>query len=232
MNKAFMVPTLSLVVIIATMVLTSCTEDGKSKRGLKYMPDMFQSPALKSQESFVIERHDEDGKHYKVEVPAMNVMPEGTVPRHFIPYDISDSEQGNGLTNPLAPNSEMLRLGRDKYLQFCSVCHGKEGDAAQGYIADTFLGIPSLNTSTVESYKDGHIFWIISAGRGRMANYRAQLSSQERWAVILYVRSLFAATNADASLKELLKKENADFKPLRDPISEYDLPSWPPEKTK
>lgn len=213
-------------------IMSSCTEEGKSHRGIKYMPDMYQSPALKSQESFEVTKHDEDGHHYTAEIPGMALMPEGTVPRHFIPYDINDPNQGKDLKNPLAPSAETLRLGRDKYQQFCAVCHGKEGDATKGYVSHKFLGIPNVNTQTVADYSDGHLFWILSAGRGRMPDYRAQLNASERWAVIHYLRSQYTATTADVEKRKALNDKGDDFKPLREPIPEHKLKSWPPENDK
>ncbi|NRA39001.1 MAG: cytochrome c [Planctomycetes bacterium] len=217
---------------MSMLLMISCTEEGKPNRGLKYMPDMYTSPALKSQESFVVTKHDEDGHHYTAEIPGMALMPEGTVPRHYIPYDYNDVDQGKNLKNPLSASAETLRLGRDKYQQFCSVCHGKEGDAKNGFVSHKFLGIPNINTEAVATYNDGHLFWILSAGRGRMPNYRAQLNASERWAVIHYVRSQYAATIKDMDQRKALKDKGDNFKPLREPIPEYKLKSWPPENAK
>ena len=141
-----------LSLICLCLMLIACGES-KSDRGLKYMPDMYQSPALKSQEAYTIHKTDDQGNSVAIEVPGMRVAPNGTVPRHFIPYDFAnDANQGKDLSNPLAATADVLELGRDKYDQFCAVCHGKEGDATQGYVATKFLGVPNVNSDVVAGY--------------------------------------------------------------------------------
>lgn len=213
------------LLLMLALVLVSCGE-AKSERGLKYMPDMYQSPALKSQEAYTITTEDDAGNEVTVEVPAMRVPPTGTVPRGFIPYDAAaDTQMGKGLQNPLLADAATLRLGRDKYNQFCAVCHGNDGDVANGYVATKFGGILSVNTKVVNDYEDGHIFWIIANGRNRMPDYSAQLTAKERWAVIHYVRALYqATTNKDA---KDLESGGREFKPLPEPVPEYEQDNWP-----
>lgn len=211
--------------ICLALVLAACGE-GKQDRGIQYMPDMYQSPALKSQEAYEIKRVNDDGTEQIVEVPAMRVPPAGTVPRHFIPYDFAnDAEQGKGLSNPLSATADVLALGRDKYNQFCAVCHGKDGNAANGYVVTKLGGVPNTNSDLVASYADGHLYWIMTAGRLRMPNYRAQLSPEERWAVVHYVRALHAASKGkdDRDLQEGGK----EFEPLPEPVPEYEKSKWP-----
>lgn len=213
-----------LIACAFSLFLLSC-ESGKPERGFQYMPDMYQSPALKSQESYTLIQIDDSGKEITIEVPAMRVPPQGTVPRHFIPYEAAaDVDLGKKLINPLAATEDVLRLGRDKYDQFCAVCHGKDGDAAKGYVASKFGGILPINTDVVAAYEDGHIFWIITAGRNRMPDYSAQLNAEERWAVIHYVRALGQATKGKADKQ--LQKGGESFEPLPEPVPEYKRSQW------
>ena len=60
---------------------------------------------------------------------------------------------------------------------------------------------------------DGEIYHIISHGRGRMPNYRAQLESEERWAVVHYMRALHRATAVgedELEALEALEREAGD----------------------
>jgi mono/diheme cytochrome c family protein len=38
--------------------------------------------------------------------------------------------------------------------------------------------------------KDGQIFHVLNFGQGNMSSYASQISREDRWKVILYVRSL------------------------------------------
>ncbi len=213
-----------LTLLALCFVFVAC-ESEKSERGIQYMPDMLQSPALKSQESYVITQVDDSGKEVTIEVPAMRVPPQGTVPRHFIPYDAAaDKNMGKDLMNPLAATEDVLRLGRDKYNQFCAVCHGKDGDATKGYVVSKLGGVSSINTPIVAGYEDGHIFWILTAGKNRMPDYSAQLTPNERWAVIHYVRALDSATKGKDN-KEL-QKGGKTFEPLPEPVPDYERSIW------
>lgn len=46
---------------------------------------------------------------------------------------------------------------------------------------------------------DGQLFDVISNGKGNMAGYRSQISPEDRWAIVAYVRALQAANQAAAS---------------------------------
>jgi mono/diheme cytochrome c family protein len=218
-----------LVVLGACLlVLVGCGEGGESERGLRYMPDMYQSPALKSQEAFVVHQTDAEGNVTPLHVSAMQQPVDGTVPRGFLPYDlpITDTTTAWTMTNPVRPTADHLRLGRDKYDQFCAVCHGRDGNAENGYVATKFLGIPSLVSPVVSGYSDGHIQHIIARGRGRMPDYRGQMTAEERWAVVHYVRALNTAKALGVPVDP---EAGRSFKPLAEPLPEYLRGLWPEE---
>ncbi len=214
------------------LALVACTDGpSKTERGLNYMPDMYVSPALKSQESYVVQQEalDENGEIVvsTMEIPAMMTPPAGTIPRDFMPYDLNDPEIADGMVNPLAAaDPSNARLGRDKFEQFCAVCHGKDGNADNGYVAEKLLGVPSLTTPVVAEYTDGRIYHFITTGKGRMPNYKAQLLPQERWAVIHYIRSLNAASlRVDEA--QTLDAAGKSFKPLPEAKSSAQREIWP-----
>ena len=216
--------------VACVLSFSGCGEGGEDDRGLRYMPDMYDSPALKSQEVFEVEDKDAEGNITVRHVSAMQQPVEGTIPRGFLPYDFAiDDTSGYALLNPLQKTAEILRLGRDKYNQFCAVCHGKDGNAENGYVASKFLGIPSLSTPLVEGYPDGQVHHIIAAGRGRMPNYRGQMTAEERWAVVHYVRALKIATDRGELTPT---EEGQSFAPLREPLPEYLRGLWPSDMDK
>jgi mono/diheme cytochrome c family protein len=104
---------------------------------------------------------------------------------------------------PLPVNAELFELGRRKYEQNCSVCHGFGGYGdglvaqraaalAQGY----WLPPTSLHDSRILEQPVGRIYYTVANGKGKMGGYASSLSPKERWAVVLYVRGLQRSQNA------------------------------------
>lgn len=100
---------------------------------------------------------------------------------------------GEALQNPYQPTKENLARGRWAFETFCLPCHGKTG-AGDGPVAARGVGMPGYPIATKGSkplsYKDGHIFHIITYGRGNMGSYATQVAPADRWKAILWLRQL------------------------------------------
>ncbi|MHC5067714.1 MAG: c-type cytochrome [Planctomycetota bacterium] len=215
------------------LTLGGCS-DAKDERGLRYMPDMMDAPALKAQEARTVTTAD--GTVY--EVPAMMAPVEGTLARDFVAYDIANTaeglEQAKGLVNPLSPTVAVLKRGQDRFDIYCAVCHGKDGNVANSYVAGEgrVQGIVSISTPGVTAMPDGQIYHIMTHGRGRMPNYRAQLSADDRWSVIHYLRALTTAVSAkDAAAQDLEQRQRdgaaEQFRQPAPTVPEYEQGQWP-----
>jgi mono/diheme cytochrome c family protein len=96
--------------------------------------------------------------------------------------------------NPIEVSSDAVSRGRGIFIQNCASCHGKggHGDGPQG---KTLSKHPAdLTSEKVQSQSDGSLFWKITQGKGDMPTTQTSLKDQERWAVIVYVRSLAPKT--------------------------------------
>jgi mono/diheme cytochrome c family protein len=215
------------------LVLTSCGEPEKAERGFRYMPDMYQSPALKSLEAYRLYEKNEDGEVVTIrEVPGMLSPVPGTIPRGFVPYQIAKDDiaiADETLVNPLPITPQTLRLGQVKYATFCAACHGTDGNAKNNYLGDRLTGVPNINAV---DFSDGHFYHVITHGIRRMPNYKSQLLPEERWAVIHYIRGLQkAATLSKEESARLLAEEKSgihdDYKMPPAPIPEYKANEWP-----
>jgi len=127
---------------------------------------------------------------------------QGTVARGFTPYPytIADKSDSVGLliANPLLPSKAVLELGRQKYLTFCSPCHGNFG-AGDSRLAGQFPNPPTLHSDKVRDWPDGSIYHVITVGQNVMPAYKYQITRDERWAIVHYVRTLQRALNAKES---------------------------------
>lgn len=209
-----------LTVTFAALALVGCGESEKSERGIDFMPEMYNHPGYESQTV----REVSDGKTVR-HVPMMLPAIDGTVSRDGAAYDVAllDAAGAKALVNPLAPTAAVLKRGQQLYNNTCAMCHGRDGDAANGYVVATtrhpnrFASVQSVNTANVALMSDGEVYHIISRGRNRMADFSAQLLPADRWAVVLYTKALARATQAigDAAA-QLAKAEKEAQQAIKD----------------
>ena len=124
----------------------------------------------------------------------------GTVAKGFMPYLYSGKpeEAAVKMINPLLFSKENLQMGKNKFNIYCSPCHGYFGEG-DSRLRGQFPNPPSLHSAKVTNWTDGRIYHVIMEGQNVMPSYASQLSSNERWAVILYVRALQRSLNAKES---------------------------------
>ena len=120
--------------------------------------------------------------------------PAGTVPRNFQPYPYkgNPAAAAEKLKNPRPGDFSPVLIGRGQklYSIYCALCHGVlcKGD---GQIAAKMpWPPPSLINEKVVAFPDGLIYHIITDGQGVMGSYANQIPTEDRWAVVNFVRSL------------------------------------------
>ena len=92
--------------------------------------------------------------------------------------------------NPVQANDSTVAGGEALYKARCANCHGDNGDG-RGEEAAKYRPVPAdLTDSRVRSQTDGELFWKITTGRRPMPSFRNKLSDEERWEVVIYLRTL------------------------------------------
>lgn len=99
-------------------------------------------------------------------------------------------EEYKSLKNPLPASASNLNAARDIYVDECAQCHGErgQGDGPQArshYPLPADLTDPKLRRSVT----DGEIFYQISQGRRPMPSFKNRLTQNQRWQLVLLVRS-------------------------------------------
>lgn len=91
----------------------------------------------------------------------------------------------------LSTTPERLQKGEEVYRKFCAACHGDSG-RGDGPAAKGIRRMPDFtDLKWMSGVEDARLFKRISRGaHGPVASWGRQLSEQERWNVIDYVRSL------------------------------------------
>jgi len=146
------------------------------------MPDMYWSPALKSQEP-------------GVRAPVVGTFPRGYQP---LPASLTIEESGRFYKNPLVRSSTVLARGKQMYNTYCVVCHGAYGEG-DGTVVPKFPRPPTLQSDKIKNYQDGSIFYVISRGQNLMPSYASQVQVPDRWAIVHYLRALQKAKNPTAA---------------------------------
>ena len=141
----------------------------------------------------------------------MQMPVEGTVARGFIPYPYKgETNPVQVLSNPYLPTKENIELGNAKYFTYCSPCHGYFADG-DSRLRGQFPNPPTLHSKRARDFSDGMIYHIITNGQNVMPAYASQISREERWAIVNYVRVLQRAKNAsDSDLIEMKKETGSN----------------------
>lgn len=183
---------------IVTLALgTSGCGAGGNNTGRAYMPDMYYARAYETYGYNNVEGEYDSLKKRGIFYNAMPVP--GTVARgEMMSYHLSADSNGlraaQALRNPLdtaALTKGAMTEAERLYLIHCGVCHGTNLDG-QGPIMNSgaYIAQPAnLKAPNIAAYSDGHYFHVITYGIRAMGSYGSQLTPQERWWVIKYIRS-------------------------------------------
>jgi hypothetical protein len=100
---------------------------------------------------------------------------------------------------PFAIDKQVLLRGQERYDIFCVPCHDQIG-SGQGMIVRRGLRAPaSFHIDRLRETPDGTFFEHITQGFGVMPDYAQQISSEDRWAIVAYIRALQLSQNARVS---------------------------------
>lgn len=128
---------------------------------------------------------------------SMQLPPTGTVARVGIPIlDKNPNEAGKHLVNPLPVTRNVLRRGQQQFNIHCAVCHDRLG-TGKPWLDKKYTAKPAnLQSRTIRRAPDGWMYWVISKGYGTMPGYAADISQDDRWEIVHYVRALQRSQNA------------------------------------
>jgi hypothetical protein len=131
----------------------------------------------------------------------------GTIPRSapiqtavgpVYPYEDSPVNTGRvtGATNfvelnPLPITAALLKRGQQRFTINCSPCHGQLAD---GNGITKKLGVmptvANLHDKRIVELPDGEVFYVITNGRNTMGAYGPNVTVEDRWAIVAYLRAL------------------------------------------
>ena len=113
-------------------------------------------------------------------------------------------------TFPFEVTVEVLARGQERYEIFCSPCHDRLGTGQGMIVRRGFTPARSFHDPRLRDAPAGHFFEVMTQGFGQMPSYANQLSEQDRWAVIAYIRALQFSRNV--RLDQLPPEDRAKMK--------------------
>lgn len=125
--------------------------------------------------------------------------PPGTIPYHGAVQPALATGLGpDGKFLAVAPiplSRGLLETGRRKFDQTCAICHGLVGDG-ESMVAKNMSLRPPPSIHLKRGFPDGYFYQVVTNGFGLMPSYAAELTVEERWAVVAYVRALQLSQSA------------------------------------
>lgn len=138
---------------------------------------------------------------------AMRLPPEGAL-EFEAPDPLSPVESGKVgedwvEVNPLKVDLELLQRGRRRFDIYCAPCHGYSG-YGDGMVARRALALAegtwvppaSFHSKTLREKTDGELFHTFSFGVKQMPAYGPQIPTDDRWAIVAYLRALQRSQNS------------------------------------
>ncbi len=188
-----------LSIVLLGLMATSCNDPNKT--GWEFAPNMYNSRAYEAQTQWRSNSINPHGMNMRLPVegtvarvthPTEFVQDDGSVVSDLMIYDTSaDSLEwaANNLVNPIPWSEEVEDEGKVLYQRNCMHCHGSKG-AGDGKVAEIYKGVPNYASDALSSISGGHIFHVITHGKGRMWPHAAQVTPEERWKIVHYVQRL------------------------------------------
>jgi mono/diheme cytochrome c family protein len=170
-------------VVIAVVAFAGFRGDKTGKPPFELFPDMDAQPKYKPQRE----------SEFNIDGRASRTRVEGTVPfeakadRYYFMTGKDGAGFGNGF--PVEVNMALLKRGQERFTISCAVCHGPTG-AGNGITTELGLvWVANFHDPRIVAMNDGEIFNTITHGKGVMLGY-PQIKTEDRWAIIAYLRAL------------------------------------------
>jgi mono/diheme cytochrome c family protein len=114
----------------------------------------------------------------------------GALPTNAQIPDWVAPKDAQAVKNPMTSTAPLLADAKVLYTSNCGPCHGEKGKG-DGPAAQGLSPKPADHTSAVvQSESDGSLFWKLSEGHNPMPAYKKVFTEQQRWALVLYIRTL------------------------------------------
>jgi len=200
----------ALLIIVLVVSLAGLRGDHFTKPPFEVFPDMNYQDKVKDQ---VPSTFFADGNSARAPIPGTVAEEMPAANDYWATGKWDETHWGDGIPvhdardggRPLQIDAANMARGRERYTISCAVCHGAVGDG-QGITSKFGLnGAANYHQDKYRTMSDGEIFDTISNGKGQMMGYGYNVTIDDRWRIVMYIRALQRSQNAsfdDASPEE------------------------------
>ena len=188
--------TFCYLLLLSVITLIGCYQGRPSKE-----PPIHLIPNMDSQPKYNAQSESE----FFADGATMRQPVVGTVARGYLraddEYYRGKTASGNFVREaPVPVTMAVLKRGQERFSIYCTVCHGAVGDG-KGIVAIKNVGLvppPSFHEDNLMNIEDGHLFDVMTNGIRTMPSYKHQVSVEDRWAIVRYIRALQRSQRAKA----------------------------------
>jgi hypothetical protein len=92
--------------------------------------------------------------------------------------------------DPLPLTRQVLERGQQRFQINCMPCHGPAGDGKGITSKYNMFSMANFHDKRLVDMPDGEIFNTITYGKNLMGSYGANVTADDRWSIIYYIRTL------------------------------------------
>jgi len=195
---------ISVIVFITSGIILSACSDVRRNPGTVYMPDMaysraYETYAPRDSTSFSTNENRTDDKIFYNNLPVAGTIARGEeIPFPYTkdaPGDTTNYIASKAVVNPLpALDAAHMKEAERQYLINCGICHGADlkgnGPLYKGGNGP-FAAKPAtlVGDAKYEAMPEGQMYYSVTYGKNLMGSYASQLTRDQRWAIIHYIKS-------------------------------------------
>jgi mono/diheme cytochrome c family protein len=181
-----------LLAVVVSVTASWIFSSDPTRPNFEFIPQMVHSPRYNA---FAPNPNFANGG--TLQRPEPGTIARGSMPLHYAATPQDALRAGEDLKSSLDPGNVRAReRGAFVFSNFCAVCHGAAG-AGNGPVAQRgYPPPPSLLVEHALKMKDGQLFHVLTYGQNNMPSYASQLSRDDRWNAILYVRTMQATATS------------------------------------
>ena len=195
----YLISIILLVLVLSATVFAMVGLQGRLSRKppIEVFSDMDRQLKLRPQKPF-----DLFPNHLSSQLPPAGTIAQGTPLQTangpVYPFEDSPVNTGHAVgatnfveTNPLKVDGALLARGRERFDIYCAPCHGRLGDG-NGITKkiNDMPAVANLHDPRIIKMPDGELFNTISNGKGLMGAYGPLVPTEDRWAIVAYLRAL------------------------------------------
>lgn len=122
---------------------------------------------------------------------------------------------------PFPVTMQVLKRGEERFNVYCTPCHSRVGNGEGMIVMRGYRPAGNFHTARMMSAPLGHFFYVMTNGYGAMPEYASQIPTQDRWAIVAYIKALQLSQHA----QESDAAAGAQFEPLGNIAEREGLPA-------